>query len=271
MHKGKIEPFYFGTTSKQLFGCCHEPKSGLSRDCGVVFCYPMGREYIQFHRIFRQLVIPLSNAGIPVLRFDYYGCGDSSGDCEQGQISHWLSDISNAIVEMQRRYCVERICLVGLRLGGTLSAMVGAEREDIDGMILWDPVVEGDIYIRELKSLHQDMLRSAHVKTNQHISGNKHLEILGFPMTDSMITDLKNIDLLTIQQRPARNILLIESNENAGQGRFRERLKIIKAQVEYQCLPNPQLWILGNALNNKTQVAYQILKTINTWILKVYP
>ncbi len=269
MYTGKIEPFYFGTASKRLFGCYHEPKSGLSRNCGVVFCYPMGHEYIQFHRVYRQLAIQLSNVGIPSLRFDYYGCGDSSGDCEQGQISQWLSDVSTAIGEMRRRYCVERICLVGLRLGGTMSAMIGAEREDIDGMILWDPVVKGERYIRELESSHLDMLRDAHVKTNQHISDNKHLEILGFPMTDSMIADLKNIDVLTIQQRPARNILLIESNEKAGQGRFREHLESIKTQVEYQCIPSLQLWIWVEAFS-KVQVPYQILMAINTWISKVY-
>lgn len=269
MYTGKIEPFYFGTTNKQLFGCYHEPKSGPSRDCGVVFCYPMGHEYIQFHRVYRQLAIQLSNVGIPVLRFDYYGCGDSGGNCEQGQISQWLSDVSTAIDEMRRRYCVERICLVGLRLGGTLSVMVGAGREDIDGMILWDPVVEGERDIRELESSHLDMLRYAHVKTNQHISDNKHLEILGFPMTDSMIADIKNIDVLTTQQRPARNILMIESNEKAGQGRFREHLESIKAQVEYQCIPSPQLWIWVEAFS-KVQVPYQILMVINTWISKVY-
>ena len=80
MHRVEIEPFYFGTSSKPLFGCYHVPQSALRRDCGVLFCAPMGSEYVRFHRAYRQLADRLAKAGFPVLRFDFYGCGDSSGD-----------------------------------------------------------------------------------------------------------------------------------------------------------------------------------------------
>ena len=53
----------------------------------MVLCYPGGQEYIRSRRAFRQLAIRLSSAGFPVLRFDYHGCGDSSGDDDEGKIS----------------------------------------------------------------------------------------------------------------------------------------------------------------------------------------
>jgi len=268
MHRGNIEPFYFGSSSKPLFGCYHAPQSVTSQDCGVVLCYPMGREYIQFHRAYRQLALRLSRIGFPVFQFDFYGCGDSSGDCEQGWIGQWLADISTAIGEMGRRGGVEKACLVGLRLGGTLAMMAGAERGDIDGMVLWDPVVSGRVYVEELTALHQDMLRYAHVKPKRRPTGEGRAEVVGFPLTDYMVADLENIDLLAIQQKPASNVLLIETNETVDQGRLREYLTSIETRVEYQHFPNPQLWTwiedFGQIL-----VPHQILQSVISWISEV--
>jgi len=82
----KVAPFYFGSPDKLLFGCYHEPTLGRRRKCAVVVCQPVGHEYINSHRALRQLAARLCDAGFPVLRFDYYGCGDSSGSREEGTI-----------------------------------------------------------------------------------------------------------------------------------------------------------------------------------------
>lgn len=230
----------------------------------------MGEEYIRFHRAYRQLAFRLSNVGFPALRFDFYGCGDSGGDCEQGEIRQWLTDISTAVGEIRRRCGVVKVCLVGLRLGGTLSMMVGAERGDIDGMVLWDPVVSGRAHIAELTALHQGMLQCAHVKLKRRMTGEKHTEILGFPLTDSMLTDLENIDLLAIQQKPANNILVIESNEKAGQKRLREHLKSMDVHVAYQHLPSPQIWVWIEDFG-KVLVPHRILQSVVSWISEMYP
>jgi exosortase A-associated hydrolase 2 len=270
VHDEVIQPFYFGTSEKPLFGCYHAPRSDFPRDCGVVFCHPMGEEYIRFHRIFRQLAFRLSNIGFPVLRFDLYGCGDSSGDSQQGQIRQWLTDISTAVDEMRRRAGVTRICLIGLRLGGTLSMMAAVAQGDIDGIVLWDAVVSGRAYAEELTAAHQKMLRTAHVKLKSGISDEKQTEILGFPLTNTMLTDLERVDLLTIPKKPANNILVIKSNEKASQERFMEHLKSMNTNVQYQHRPYPQFWVwvenFGRAL-----MPQQILQSVVSWISEVYP
>jgi pimeloyl-ACP methyl ester carboxylesterase len=264
-----IQPFYFGTSEKPLFGCYHTQSSGPTRDCGAVLCAPLGEEYIRFHRVYRQLAFRLSSLGFPVLRFDFYGCGDSSGNCQQWQISHWLADISTAIGEIRRRSGVMKVCLIGLRLGGTLSMMAGDARGDIDGMVLWDAVVSGRAYVEELTASHQEMLRKAHVKPKPRMADEKQTEILGFPLTDSMLTDLEKVDLLAIQQRPANNILVIESNEKASQERLMEHLKRMDASVEYQHRPNPQFWVWIEDYG-RVLAPQQILQSVVSWISEVY-
>ena len=132
----KVVPFYFGRPDKLLFACYHEPPLERRRQCAVVVCQPVGHEYINSHRALRQLASRLCDAGFPVLRFDYYGCGDSSRNAEEGRIPQWLEDISTAISEVRRRAGAVQNCLIGLRVGGALAMIAVAERADLENLVL---------------------------------------------------------------------------------------------------------------------------------------
>ena len=155
----RVVPFYFGVQGRQLFGCFHEPSRKGIRTGSVLICQPVGHEYINSHRALRQLATRLAEAGFPVLRFDYYGCGDSCGDAREGSIARWLEDISTAVAALQMRAGRSPLYVVGLRLGGTLAALGGIQRDDLAGLILWDPVMNGNNYFQELISLQKEMLR----------------------------------------------------------------------------------------------------------------
>lgn len=255
-----LEPCYFGTNSTRLFGCYHPPRSKTARAAGVILCYPMGQEYIRSHRTYRLLATRLANSGFPVLRFDFAGCGDSPGDCEQGGIHRWLTDLSMAIGEMRKRCGLVRICLAGLRLGGTLALMSGVERGDIDGIVLWDPVGDGRTYVDELTALHQR-------ETKQRDASPVRTEVLGFPLTERMREELHGIDLLSIRRRPAAHVLLVDSHESAGKAELSGQLQRLGARVEYQRLPSPRIWIK----ENKTVVPHQALQCVASWISRTYP
>jgi alpha/beta superfamily hydrolase len=267
---GEIEPFYFGEPEKQLFGCYHAPRAEPSRDCGAILCYPMGHEYMQFHRAYRQLGLHLSRAGFPVLRFDFFGCGDSAGNGEEGKIHQWLADISSAIGEMKRRSHVVKVCLVGFRLGGTLSMIQGAGREDIEGMVLWDPVVNGTAYVKKLRTLHQKMLKFAHVKQKGDTKGGNFTEILGFPFPQPLLVEVEKLDLLSIQTKPADNILVIQSDEEADQKQLKNNLENMHARIDFLHYPAPHMWTWIEDFG-KVVVPYEILQSVVSWMCEAYP
>jgi len=264
-----MEPFYFGETGKQLFGCYHASKAEPSRGCGVVLCYPMGHEYMQFHRAYRQLALDLSRSGFPVLRFDFFGCGDSAGQCADGRINQWLADISTAVVEIKRRSDVVKVCLAGLRLGGTLATIVGTERGDISGMVLWDPIVTGRAYVEKLTRLHKKMLSFAHVKQKYDKKKEKVVEILGFAYAESLLADIKKIDLLCLDRKPAENTLIIQSNEEIDQRQLRDNLENMHARIDCLHYPTPQLWTWIEDFG-KVVVPYKILQSVVSWMCEVY-
>jgi alpha/beta superfamily hydrolase len=261
--------FYFRTSDKSLFGCYHRPQGKNQRDCGVVLCYPLGQEYIWSHRTFLQLANRLSKVGFPVLRFDFTGCGDSEGDCDQWGIRQWKTDIESGLVELKTRGDVKKVCLIGLRLGATLARMVGGNREDIEGIVLWDPVINGMDYVAELKSQQQEQLRRFVDVPKNLTFENKDQEVLGFTLTTNLLTDLQSINLLTVSSQYDKKILFIQSTESPSGKDFESQLRKAHPLVEFQHLPSNSIWIQGDALTGKL-VPRHIVESVVSWTSEVF-
>lgn len=263
-----MEPFYFGTSKQSLFGIYHAPNTRLARDCAAVLCYPMGQEYIRSHRAYRELSLRLSRAGFPVLRFDFYGCGDSAGECEQGHLGHWVEDVGAAVSEMRRRSGRSKIGLIGLRLGATVSMIAGAELGEIDRMVLWDPVVDGKAHLAELFALHEERLTGYPQQPDASIAGaDQPVELLGFPFSDFMLQDLRRVDLLTVRRRPANRVLLLLTGGTPIGERLQKHLEAIDTPIECQSVPSAQVW-LADMNQDKGLVPARVLQAIVSWMSK---
>jgi pimeloyl-ACP methyl ester carboxylesterase len=138
--------FHFGSRQRRLFGYYEpaHPNSGKVR--AVLLCHPMGNEQVFAYRTMRQLAARLVRAGFHVLRFDYFGTGDSYGDTGEGDLASWCGDIETAIEELKEITGATKVNLVGLRLGANLSARVAAHRpKEISKLILWEPLSANEL------------------------------------------------------------------------------------------------------------------------------
>src|SRR5208282_6426264 len=73
----RAEPLYFASESHSLFGWLHWPRGVPMASVGVVICNPFGYEAICGHRSMRAFAEAAASVGVPALRFDYLGTGDS--------------------------------------------------------------------------------------------------------------------------------------------------------------------------------------------------
>lgn len=192
-------PYYFGTGQRRLFGV-YDPavEAGKSRRCAAVLCHPWGSEYIYAHRSLRQLATRLSVAGIHAMRFDYYGTGDSGGDFLEADLDGWSGDIETAIEETRNMTGAERIVLIGLRLGATLSAAVAARKHNrIDALVLWDPIVSGAAYLGEL-GIGVPTRGNANLPQPRPLEFGGGFEIDGFPLLPEMERNIRSLDLVSM-------------------------------------------------------------------------
>jgi len=140
--------FFFGPTDRQLFGYYHPPRG--TGTGAVVVCPSWGPEYQYAHRALRVTARRLAERGLHVLRFDYSGTGDSWGKCGDAELSRWIADTGLAIEELKVMSGIARVDLLGLRLGAFVAGRTAASRSDIRRLILWDPVIDGRSWVREL-------------------------------------------------------------------------------------------------------------------------
>jgi uncharacterized protein len=231
-----MNPFFFGSSKEPLYGVYHPPRAHTSRPTAVVLCYPLWQEYMRAHRAFRQLAMLLSKAGFPVLRFDYFGTGDSAGESDAGDVSRWTHDISTAIDELKDTAGVSKVSLVGLRVGASLAASVATVRKDLDRIILWDPVVGGKAYVEKM------------VVTEQ-ADGAEHRDetlgtigIKGFPLTSRMRDGLEGIDLQRLSAPASGRMIMTVSSERPEFVAFRDALTGRRVAMTYRHIPSAGNW-----------------------------
>jgi alpha-beta hydrolase superfamily lysophospholipase len=190
-----------------LFGWFH-PAAGRR---GVVLCGAHGFEQMAAYRPWRVLAEDLAAAGCPTLRFDYPGEGDS-GDPTEVRVAGCVAAIRQAIRFLRETAGAAEVTLVGLRLGAAF-AVLAAEAEPVDRLVLLAPVASGRAYLREMRLRAQTIgrLPDGSVPPQEPDS----LDVGGFRMEALFLADLANLDLARIERPPARSILLLAPDAKA--------------------------------------------------------
>jgi pimeloyl-ACP methyl ester carboxylesterase len=221
-----VNAFYFGASTRQLFGFYH-PAAGRSRG-GVVICAPLGREYLLAHATLRYLARLLADAGFDVLRFDYFGTGDSAGAFEEASQRQWLTDIATAITELKDLARIDRVSLVGMRYGAALAAVVARTAEGIDGLVLWDTVTSGRDYLQEFGVMGHGRAGPA--------------EGHGIALTTGMIRDMEIVAPDILGPGLPRTLLLAAESDAALLEWHRLRLAGAGVECSVASVPDVPTW-----------------------------
>jgi uncharacterized protein len=265
MLRRSLEAFFFDGAAGSLFGCSHPPASGRGRRAGVVLCGSVAEEHVSFHRALRRLALMLSEEGFPVLRFDLFAVGDSSGSCDEGRVELWQEDVDAAIEELRRRSGVSALALVGLRLGGALAYAAAVRRTDVGALVLWDPAVDGNAYVDELESLYRDMLDYAHVDAAPEAEGSATGWLWGLPACGATWASVRRIDLSTLGPVAAAKVLVVQTNERTTLGSLVKGLEDDGVRVAQASLPIQEQWTWLEDFS-RISVPVTVLRTIVDWL-----
>ena len=206
-----MTPFFFGSSSRRLFGIYEPAHSGAPSRGAALLCNPWGSEYIYAHRSLRHLARTLCDAGFHTLRFDYFATGDSAGDTAEGGLPGWVTDIETAMEELQVISGTGRVSLIGLRLGATLAAQVAARRSvEVKQLVMWTPIFSGNAANPESAS---GPARAGGRGENDHYADMAVAE-KGFPFTAALRAEFQAVDLEPLLTKPAvRSLLLMPAGQ----------------------------------------------------------
>ena len=235
------------------------------KDPRIVLCYPHGQDYVFAFRAYRTLATRLARVGFHVLRFDYFGTGDSAGDMEQVSLQQWLADVVAAVGEVRDSLDHSSVSLVGLRLGATLAAMAALKCENVDRLVLWEPVIQGREYIASLQACHREWLQELFRALPHARALAAEDELMGCRFTESLRNDLEQVNLWSLAIRPARHVLIVSQGDNVEHERLGEWLRQLGASVEIKRVKDQEIWSTIPGVR-QGRVPNGVLQAIVKWL-----
>jgi exosortase A-associated hydrolase 2 len=226
---------FIDSQGERLFTVEHRP-DGSEPTKAYLFIHPFIEEKLWSHRVYVTTARALCEKGMLVTRFDFRGYGDSEGEFLDLRLEKHYQDIDAIITNIKENHpSVTTIGLFGLRLGGTLAAMVAAMRDDIDEIILWDPVLDGGRYMQEI--LRSNLAAQMAVKGKVEITRDDLIEQMksgdpinteGYYLTYSYFQDLSNIALFSLHFSEKLKCCLLQVVKNPKQPINKQYQKFIE-------------------------------------------
>ena len=131
-------PELFDCDGCRLIGILHH--AAMQSDVGAVLLVGGPQYRVGAHRMYTDIARRLAGCGIPTLRFDFRGMGDSEGEFPGFQ--NLDADISAAVSTLiERSPGVRRVALLGLCDGATAAALYEEDRNLVACKILLNPWV----------------------------------------------------------------------------------------------------------------------------------
>ncbi|MCF6193191.1 MAG: alpha/beta hydrolase [Kangiellaceae bacterium] len=249
-------PFWLNEDSDVMFCWLHLPIKNEISKTGVIICSPLGYEYSHTHRTVRHLSDQLASNNYATIRFDYSGTGDSASDLfAKDRIESFNDNIGSVIELLKEKLGIQKICLIGIRLGGTFAARY-SHYSSVDQLILWSCYTKGRTYIRETKALERLASHSVKQVKNFIDSG-------GFIITIEAEKTLNEINLLKQTYQVKENVLIIERDDLTPNEKLLQYISNQKISVEMYLMSN---YLEMMAEPHETKVPKDTLNHIATWI-----
>lgn len=208
MSVGPWQPLWIGGESRQLYAALH-PVNGART--GVVMAPPLLHEQPRSRRVLVEVASQLAELGLPCLRFDYFGTGDSAGSGEQHDFAAIHDDLDVAAAALRDLGGVSRIVLLAWR-GAALPIWSWAgKRQDLAVLALWEPIVDGGNWIAQLETTDRAE-RQIRYGDAQGDPGDTSL--IGFPASRAWREDVATTRIAGTLPLP---VWTIAGSENGGE------------------------------------------------------
>ncbi|HTD45530.1 MAG TPA: alpha/beta fold hydrolase [Bryobacteraceae bacterium] len=181
---------------------------------GVLIVPPFGWEDLCCYRPLRFLARIFAAEGIPAMRFDLPGTGDSSGDArDSGLFDAWIQSVGDAAGELREASGVEDVAVMGIRTGAMVALAAAARGANVQDLILWGPAATGRAVLREFHAFCK-MARTEYASSEpappQPIPG---LEIGGFLIAPETQRALETLDLSKPLAMQGRRVLVLSRED----------------------------------------------------------
>jgi hypothetical protein len=178
---------YFGV-GPQMFSCLHLPRGDVR--AAVVICSSTHAELLKAYHLEVQLARELAASGIAVQRFQYRGDGNSEGSDTDLTLPAMISASREALERVVDRTGTTKVSFMGVRMGAFPAATIAADSPG-GSLLLWDPVLDADVFMREAIRSHAISALKGEGKPEkvdkvlERLATEGSVELLGFEVSSA--------------------------------------------------------------------------------------
>ena len=198
-----------------LAGWLHVPQATLRRSTAILFCPALTYDMLDSYHSLRVLADRLSEAGYPVMRFAYPGTGDSCDIAEYPGIGEasgiwaaWQQSVLEAADRLSELTASKRLVFCGLRMGATIAALAAQGREDVAGLMLFEPVPRGRSYLLQMQVEFA-------LKYKEMVARKGGLNFHELDFDAETVRLVSQVDLRHLRCRDEQKIALFVQNQSA--------------------------------------------------------
>jgi alpha-beta hydrolase superfamily lysophospholipase len=181
----------------------------------TVICPPLFSDYLRTHQALRELAVALAGKGQHVLRFDYRGTGDSSGELEEATVADWLEDIARVVQEGREISQCKAVRVLGVRAGALFACKALGTSPAVQRLVLWDPLLDGAAYLQALR-LRQAAVCARNLYLGRAVRREALRDHAGYVLSDRMVEELRALDASAYAGIPAARLNVVGTSADAG-------------------------------------------------------
>jgi alpha-beta hydrolase superfamily lysophospholipase len=184
---------------------------GQSASTGVLIVPPFGWDEVESHRARRYWAVRLAKAGLPCLRFDLPGTGDSEGGPrDPNLLDRWTASIDSAASWLRYTLGVDRVAVIGIGVGGLVASRAISEGAAVDDLVLWGTRASGRQAVREIRA-YAGVVASKHPHDHEGHEVEDGIEVTGFLLAGETQRALSacNVEEMDFPHRGRLRVLLL--------------------------------------------------------------
>jgi NAD(P)-dependent dehydrogenase (short-subunit alcohol dehydrogenase family)/pimeloyl-ACP methyl ester carboxylesterase len=205
---------FLGSDSRQIFAVYHPAAQDGCRVLTVI-CPPLFNEYMRTQLALRELAISLAEKGQHVVRFDYRGTGDSSGDLRDVSVSDWIDDIELAVREGSSLSGSSCVRLLAVRAGALIACKAAIARDGVERLVLWDPVPDGGSYLQKLR-LVQEAIFARDTSLSEKDRKESLHDYGGYRLSERLAEEFGALETSTYSSVPNSKLYVVSTSPQAN-------------------------------------------------------
>ncbi|GGP24003.1 alpha/beta hydrolase [Silvimonas iriomotensis] len=183
-----------------LAGSAHLPEAGVTGDA-VLLLHGFTGSRIEFAYLFVELGRYLAAQGLTVFRFDFAGCGESTGHFADLSIADQIMQTDVLLDELAERYPGLRWHVFGYSMGALAAASVGARRGDLASLVLLAPAGTVGQYLQEVMA-HSPRL------------DNGSADFIGLEISPALVAEALAFDLNATLTHAHASVMVIHGGKD---------------------------------------------------------